>query len=183
MSRAVLDANVLFCASLRDTLLRCSVERLFEARWTDDILDEAARNLEARRIMTSRQTERLRTALRSHLFRAWVTGHERHIPFLRNQAKDRHVVAAAVECGAQVIVTMNVADFHPLPDGIAVQTPDDFLADLLERHPDRMVSILAEQAADLRNPPVSLDDLLRGLSTFVPTFVGRVRGIIGKQPK
>lgn len=37
---AVLDANVLHPASLRDLLLRMVAEGLFQARWTDRILDE-----------------------------------------------------------------------------------------------------------------------------------------------
>jgi hypothetical protein len=30
---------------------------------------------------------------------------------MRNEPKDRHALAAAVECGAQVTVTSNVPDF------------------------------------------------------------------------
>jgi len=41
--------------------------------------------------------------------------------------KDRHVVAAAVKAGAQVITTSNLKDFSWLPEGAEVQSPDEFL--------------------------------------------------------
>lgn len=43
--RVVLDANVFFPFSLRDTLLRAAARGLYQAYWSEEILDEAARNL------------------------------------------------------------------------------------------------------------------------------------------
>lgn len=43
--RAVLDANVLFPFTLRDTLLRAAAVRMFQAYWSEEILAEATRNL------------------------------------------------------------------------------------------------------------------------------------------
>jgi len=40
----VLDANVLFPFSLRDTLLRAAGASYFQFFWTEEILDEARRN-------------------------------------------------------------------------------------------------------------------------------------------
>ena len=37
---AIYDANVLYPASLRDLLIRLAQTRLFQAKWTDQILDE-----------------------------------------------------------------------------------------------------------------------------------------------
>lgn len=37
---AVLDANVLYPARLRDLLIRLAIARQYRARWTDRILDE-----------------------------------------------------------------------------------------------------------------------------------------------
>lgn len=42
---AVLDANVLYPAPLRDLLMRLAVTDLFAARWTERIHDEWIRNL------------------------------------------------------------------------------------------------------------------------------------------
>ena len=50
--RAVLDACVLFPASLRDTLLRAAERELYQAYWSQDILTELRRSLTRRRQMT-----------------------------------------------------------------------------------------------------------------------------------
>jgi len=47
-----------------------------------------------------------------------VTGYRPLISAMSNDPKDRQVVAAAVKAGAQVIVTSNIKDFSPLPDGL-----------------------------------------------------------------
>jgi hypothetical protein len=46
-----------------------------------------------------------------------VMGYEPLVAAMQNDMKDRHVVAAAVKAGAQVIITANLKDFTPLPDG------------------------------------------------------------------
>ncbi len=43
--RVVLDADVIFPASLRDTLLRLAEVELFDPRWSKRILAEAKRNV------------------------------------------------------------------------------------------------------------------------------------------
>jgi len=61
--RAVLDANVLFPFTLRDTLLRAAAEGCFQAYWSERILDEATRNLVETGVMTSKQAARLRAVM------------------------------------------------------------------------------------------------------------------------
>lgn len=61
---------------------------------------------------------------------ALVEGYEHLASAMTNHPKDRHVLAAAVRCGAHAVVTLNVKDFRPeavRPCGIEVLTPDDFL--------------------------------------------------------
>jgi hypothetical protein len=94
---------------------------------------------------------------------------------LQNDPKDRHVVAAALEAGAQVIVTSNLKDFMPLPEGLDTQSPDNFLLDLFESDPVAFVELLREQAGDLVKPPVTFDELLARLDKTVPEFVSAVR--------
>jgi len=43
-----------------------------------------------------------------HFGDAWVTGYEPLVAHMANDEKDRHVLAAAVSCGAPIIVTFNV---------------------------------------------------------------------------
>jgi hypothetical protein len=82
-----------------------------------------------------------------------VTGHEHLIEAMPNHEKDRHVAAATVKTGAQVVVTSNLKDFRTLPDGIEAQSPDKFLSNLFDLDPDGMVELVREQAKALCNPP------------------------------
>ncbi len=43
----VYDANVLYPSMLREILIRLAGTGIFQARWTDQILDEVFRNLQA----------------------------------------------------------------------------------------------------------------------------------------
>lgn len=65
-----------------------------------------------------------------------VTGYEHHIPMLTlPDPNDRHVLAAALESKATVIVTLNLSDF-PMrvlaPLGIQAIPPDRFLVSLFQ---------------------------------------------------
>jgi hypothetical protein len=97
-----------------------------------------------------------------------VTGHEPLITAMKNDAKDRHVAAAAVKAGAQVIVTANLKDFRELPEGIEAQSPDDFLCNLLDLDPEGMLEVIRKQAADLTRPTHTVEELLRALEKTVP---------------
>src|SRR5581483_12276753 len=133
---AILDACVLFPEWLRDLLLRCAEAGLFQVRWSDEILDEVARNLERDRGLTAAQTARLVAAMQRAFPDAKVDGYHRHIRVLQNDPKDRHVVAAALETRGEElqvsIVTSNLKDFVPLPEHVRAISADDFLLELFE---------------------------------------------------
>jgi predicted nucleic acid-binding protein len=178
--RAVLDANVLFPFTLRDTLLRAAAEGCFQVSWSEQILDEATRNLVETGTMTARQADRLRAVMEQAFPEAMVHGHERLIGAMRNDEKDRHVAAAAVKAKAEVIVTSNVRDFRHLPPGIEAMRPDEFLVGLFDASPDAIRRVLQEQSADLRRPPMTVEDLLRRLEHVAPRFVSLVRAGVGR---
>lgn len=167
--KVVLDANVLFPFTLRDTLLRAASARLYQAYWSEQILDEVCRNL-VERGMLPEKADRLRSEMARSFPEAFVSGHEKLVGAMENDPKDRHVAAAAVAAGAQVIVTSNLRDFHPLPSGIEAQSPDEFLCNLLDLNPDGMLRMVREQATALRRPPRSFDDVLAALMKSVPEF-------------
>ncbi|MGV3620511.1 MAG: PIN domain-containing protein [Archangium sp.] len=173
--RVVLDANVLYPFTLRDTLLRAAAEELFLAHWSDEILDEATRNLIDDEVVTAAQAQRLRDTMNAAFPEALVRNYAPLADGLTNDAKDRHVVAAAVKVGAQVIVTMNLRDFEPLPDGIEAQQPDDFLCNLLDLSPETVSALVRRQAADLTRPARTLDEVLQILAKSVPDFVEALR--------
>ena len=171
----IVDANVLFPLTLRDTVLRAAAADYFQLRWTAEILVEMERNLVSTGVMPSSRAARLRAQMERYFPEAMVTGYESLIPAMKNDAKDRHVAAAAVRAGAQVVTTLNLKDFSPLPDGIEAQSPDEFLCNLFDLDPSGFIALLREQASDLVDPPVSFDELLGRLARPVPDFVEMVR--------
>lgn len=173
--RVVLDANVLYPFTLRDTLLRAAAEGFYQVYWSAQILDEARRSLVESDVMTDEKALRLREVMESAFPEAMVTGHEQLIEAMKNDKKDRHVVAAAVKAGAQVIVTSNLKHFRELPEGMEAQSPDDFLCNLFDLAPDGMLDLLKEQAEALKKPQCTLAELLTRLAMTVPTFVVAVR--------
>jgi predicted nucleic acid-binding protein len=176
---AVLDANVLYPFSLRDTMLRLAELELYTPLWSARILEEMTRNLVERRI-TEEQAARIETAMRQAFEEAEVDAAEidRLEPAMTNDEKDRHVLAAAVAADSELIVTFDLDDFPPEacePLGVEAIHPDEFLLDLHDLNPDAVRAALQQQAADL-HPPWHLDELLRALTTAgVPRFADAIR--------
>jgi predicted nucleic acid-binding protein len=128
---ALLDANVLYPPYLRDLLLRFAQAGVFEPRWSAEILDEVARNIKKGRGEAEQQkVERMLSLMRRHFEDAEVTGYEALTPAMTNDEKDRHVLAAAIVGGSDVIVTSNLKHFPRAalePYDMDVQGPDEFL--------------------------------------------------------
>ncbi len=175
----VLDANVLFPFSLRDTLLRAAAAGFYQVRWSSQILDEMTRNLISTGRMPEHKAQRLRAIMTREFPESEVTGYEHLISAVKNHEKDRHVVAAAVKAGAQVITTSNLKDFTELPEGMEAQSPDVFLCNLFDLDPDGFIDLLREQADDLVNPRMTFEELLGRLARVVPDLVAAVREYLG----
>ncbi|RMI09070.1 PIN domain-containing protein [Cellulomonas triticagri] len=158
----VLDACVLVPHPLVDTLLRAADAGLYEPRWSAQILDEVERALvRARGLEPGRAAGRVR-AMRRAFPHAEVDGHDDLVPAMRNDPKDRHVLAAAVRTGAAAVITANVKDFPTAalaPHAIEALHPDEFLLDLLDLDEPAVLRVLADQARAYANPPVTLPTL------------------------
>src|SRR5579863_1040953 len=133
----VLDSCVLSNFSLCDTLLRLAEPpRLFEPKWSDEIIRETTRTLELKLGWPNSLTAHLQRELRAHFSEAWISGYESLIPRMTNDEKDRHVLAAAVRCGAQLIVTFNLRHFRPEHVGswgVVALHPQAFLIEMLRQ--------------------------------------------------
>jgi hypothetical protein len=96
---------------------------------------------------------------------------------------DRHVLAAAIRCGAQAIVTFNLKDFpvEPLaPFGIEAKHPDDFVMDAIGLKPGVVLQVITQQTNSLKSPPVSVGQLLNTLrDTGLEQSVARLRELFG----
>lgn len=177
---AVLDASVLYPLPLRDTLLRIAETELYNAYWSDRILDEVVRNLVADGRASNEQARRLTDAMTMAFEGAAVPQEavDRLEPAMPNDEKDRHVLAAAVASDAQAVVALNLTDF-PVeacePFAIEPLHPDVFLLDLYSLDADEVYEAVERQAAVLRRPPMSLDELLDRLAVTVPDFADTLR--------
>lgn len=178
---AVLDACVLIPASLRDALLYPAVVGLYQPVWTEEILEEVTRNLPTLKRstpVTPQSAQNMVQDLKRAFPGALVTDHTPLIDSMTNDPKDRHVLAAAVVSGAQIIVTINLKDFSRtslVPFHIEAQHPDGFLSHLFELDPDRMRQAIMMHVEKLRNPPRSLDKVLETLAQHTPHFVSLLR--------
>ena len=98
---------------------------------------------------------------------------EEIIIVLKNDPKDRHVLAAAIEAKADTIVTSNRSDFPPHtlePYKIKAVSPDEFLVELVEFNgEEKLVNILEQQADDIDlNLDILLDKLRQnGAKNFI----------------
>jgi predicted nucleic acid-binding protein len=181
----VYDACVLYPAPLRDLLIRLAESDLVRARWTDEILDECFRNILANRTDLKREAlTRTRAFMNAAIPDVLVTGYEELVPGLSlPDPNDRHVLAAAIRAGAQVIVTANLDDFPAealRKYAIEAQHPDEFVGHLVDLAPGVVLSVVSEQAADLKNPPRTVAELLDTLQAngLVQT-VARLREMFG----
>ena len=142
----VLDAFVLANFSLCDTLLRLAEPpRLFEPKWSEEIIRETTRTLESKLGWHRSLTAHLEAELRGHFSDAWIGGYESLVPRMTNDEKDRHVVAAAVKGEAPIIVTLNLRHFRPEhlePWGIPALHPQSVLIGIFRQEQALAIAIL-----------------------------------------
>ncbi len=179
-SVAILDACVLYSAALRDLFMWLAVSDIFRPKWTEQIHQEWIGNLLKNRPELMREKlERARSLMNSHAERSLVEDYEHRIAALTlPDANDRHVLAAAIEAGASVIVTFNLSDFPRRvlsAYGIEAQHPDVFLSALFEENSAAFLEAVREMIAELKNPPRTWEqhlDVLRrqGLTKTVESL-------------
>jgi hypothetical protein len=162
------DANVLYPAELRNFLMHLALIGVFRAKWSADVHEEWIRNLLANRPdLTRQKLERTRQLMDKAAPDSLVTGYEHLIPGLRlPDPNDRHVLAAAIRCGASVIVTQNLADFPPealREYDVEAQHPDEFVLHLLDLAPGLVVEAAETHRRSLKNPPKSVEEYIGAL--------------------
>ena len=110
---AFFDANVLYPSGLRNFLMHLALTGIFRAHWSAAVHEEWLRNLiKNRPDLTREKLERTRHLMDKALPDALVTGYEHLVDAIELPDRDdRHVLAAAIRCGASVIVTLNLGDF------------------------------------------------------------------------
>lgn len=162
--RVLIDACVLYPTVMREMVVGAAAEGLFEAQWSARILEEWARA--ARKIGPEGETlaRGESSALQANYPEALVAVPQDVQALLwLPDADDIHVLAAAVSCGADAILTLNAKDF---PRGILAREglqrldPDAFMTALHADAPDAVQAVarrvlteaqrLSGQAWDIR---------------------------------
>ena len=165
---AVIDACVLYSAPVRDLIVRLAQAGLIQARWTAEIHDEWMRNvLKNNSRLTRERLERTRSLMDTAVRDCLVTDYEVLVDSLTlPDPDDRHVVAAAIRAGANVIVTYNLGDFPAealTAYAIEAQHPDEFISELLDIAPAVVTTAAKHQREGLKTPPSTVDEFLATL--------------------
>ncbi len=166
---AVYDACVLYPNFLRDFLVRLAIHgrgrSVLRAKWTGRIHREWMRAVLRHRPELRDALRRTRQLMDRHVRGCRVRGYERWEQRLTlPDPDDRHVLAAALACVADVIVTFNVADFPAIvlrPFGVVAATPDAFAYQLLES--GIVAAAAADHRAALTRPAMSGSEYLAAL--------------------
>lgn len=179
-SQVVLDACVLANQRVTDLLLRLAeTPRLFIPKWSAQILDETDRTLLKDLGWPAGLASYRRGQMTTHFPDACVEGHEVSEESLKNDPKDRHVLAAAIHAKCDAIVTFNLKDFPEeslVEWDIKVQHPSKFLANLYSINSGLVVQRLNQIAANLKK---TVPEILEGLADFVPAFALQVGSDLG----
>lgn len=151
------DANVLYSRVLRDYLVYAADEGVISIRWSQAILNEVVKHLQANNsTFDDEQAELLIRLLNDAYPEAEVeptTSARRKVKGLDlPDEDDRHVLAAAVAAHADILCTNNVKDFPPeamASVGIELLTADALLSRLVTMYPSRMMDAHRTTVASL----------------------------------
>lgn len=173
---ALLDACVLAPALTRNLLLSLAEADFYRARWSHRILDETQRAIE--KILTDRNAAdaparalKARSAMERAFDEACVEGYEdleATVPKLPDEG-DAHVIAAALQAGAAVIVTNNLRDFPGQPLArlnLEVRDADTFLADTIDLDAARAIPAVRKMRLRLQRPEKTPEVLLLDMERF-----------------
>jgi predicted nucleic acid-binding protein len=158
----IYDANIFYPFALRDLFMEVSLTDLYRAKWTNKIHDEwiAAVHRDYPDISLS-SLERTRKAINTAVRDCLVEDYEDLIDTVKlPDEDDRHVLAAAIKSGCDVIVTYNVKDFPEAEISkynIEAQHPDEFLNNLINLSDQKVCQSVQNILDRLKTPPLSFD--------------------------
>lgn len=118
--------------------------------------------------------------MREHFPDALVTG---YVPLISTldlpDPDDRHVLAAAIQCGAQHIVTDNIVDFPPATlDQFEIEAieADEFLSRTFDLYSVEALEVLRNLRAHYKNPAFTPPEFILDLTAKgLPKLAERVK--------
>jgi len=144
--------------------MRLALTDLFKAQWTDQIHKEWINALLREDKFTREKLERVRDLMDEHVRDAKVYGYEGLIETIKlPDPDDRHVLAAAIRCNADAIVTFNLKDF---PNDIVSEYtieiihPDEFICYQIDLSSSKACGAIKDQREALKYPPIGKQEFL-----------------------
>lgn len=167
LSVALADANVLLPRTLRDYIVYSAKVGAFQVHWSQSILDEVSRNLIKIFGLSANDTAELEIRLGDYLPQALVEVRPRDLKVVDGvdmDAKDRHVVAAALSAKASILVTDNIKHFPKewlAERSIELLTAADLLVRLASDYPEELKKAHAMTIAASPKPEDAILDTLQ----------------------
>lgn len=150
----MIDACVLYPTVMREVVLGCAAAGLFEARWSERILEEWTRAAAKLGPAGAAQAQGEAAMVRARFPGAIVPAHQGlEARLWLPDPNDIHVLAVAVAGSADVILTMNAKDFPQqilAEEGLSRADPDKFLIGLWQAQPDVVQAAAATVLAEAR---------------------------------
>jgi predicted nucleic acid-binding protein len=162
----IYDACVLYPASIRDLVVELALTGLLRAKWTARIHAEwIGAVIRERPELDRARLERVARLMNAAVQDCLVTGFESLEAGLDAlpDPNDRHILAAAIHCGAQEIVTFNLRDFPREvlgPYGVRAIHPDEFVEHLLDLNPEAVFESVRRIRRRLVNPALSVEEVI-----------------------
>lgn len=178
------DTSVLFPVRLINLIMRSHAVGVIEVVWTDELLDELTRVLQAKKGLTRSRADGIAERLRSWASAGRIDPTKyRHLTVsMTGPDADDHVHAAAASVAADVLLTANPGDFPERDLGrCRVLTPDALFAELATEFAREFALLLVDSSSALRSPsrtpPELLDDLCAiGLAGFADLVEPQLHG-------
>lgn len=162
---AFFDANVLYPGPVKNFLMAIFKHNLFRPKWSDQVHAEwMAAVLRNRPNLNQQQVEKMRDYMNDTVEDCLVNNFDFMVDSLDlPDPKDRHVLAAAIHCKAQTIVTFNLKDFPPDKFNvydIEAQHPDDFIMYQIDLSLPAVLEATKRFRDSLKNPPMDVNEFL-----------------------
>ncbi|WP_036601609.1 PIN domain-containing protein [Olivibacter sitiensis] len=151
---------------IRDLLFWFAHYELYTPKWSENIFDEW-KDVMVRKGVTEPEAEKRVQKANLAFPDALVKNYSGLIKNLTlPDAKDRHVLAAAIKTNANVIVTNNLKDFpqeYLDSFGLTAKSADDFLTDIIDLNSDKAITAFTEMVLSKKNPAMDEFEVLENL--------------------
>lgn len=193
IDRVVVDACTLFHRHPRALIVTLAQLGAFRMYLSPEIINELGRHLIPRhaKTMGAGATAHFEMQIKTILdllddFDAGgaISGADvaKHEPHMTNDAKDRHVLAAAVAVGAGVVLTDNKRHFHKkdcVPVGVEALKLDPFFLRILDQAPDVARDAIRQMGVNKAHSPWRPGQVLLAISEYAPRFAAAAAAKFG----